>query len=171
MKEGVHIHTPFGDIEILLDDKPITYSVVEKEKNTNYSDVLGCYRIIVEFVPDGKSHEIKCIIPNMIYSERGPESGEDIECQAFYNEKGEKMSICLKAETGYLPDGQRWSDKYDYDADYLDNGMSYKILANTVENKFVFGIAWIDKLVDETGEEDHDRDIQTWFAADFTLDS
>ena len=165
------MHTPFGDIEILLDDKPIRYSVVEKEKNTNYSDVLGCYRIIVEFVPDGKEHEIKCIIPNMIYSERGPESGEDIECQAFYNDKGQKLSICLQCETGYLPDGQRWSDKYDYDADYLDNGMSYKILANTVENKFVFGIAWIDKLVDETGEEDHDRDIQTWLAADFTLDS
>lgn len=171
MKEGVHINTPFGDIEILLDDKPITYSVVEKEKNTNYPDVLGCYRIIVEFVPDGKEHEIKCIIPNMIYSERGPESGEDIESQAFYNDKGQKLSICLRCETGYLPDGQRWSDKYDYDADYLDNGMSYKILTNTAERKYIFGIAWIDKLCDEMGEEDNSRDIQTWLAADFTLDS
>lgn len=165
------MHTPFGDIEILLDGRPITYSVVGKDKNTNYSDVCGCYRIIVEFVPDGQEHEIKCIIPNMVCTERGPESGEDIECQSFYNDKGEKMSICLQGETGYLPDGRRWSDKYDYDVGYLDNGMSYKILANTVERKYVFGIAWIDKIFAENGAEDNGRDIQTWFAADFTLDS
>ena len=166
----MNLKTPFGNIVIVLDDKDITYSIIEKEKKNNYSDVLGCYRIIVDFIPDGKGHELKCVIPNMNYSDRGPESGEDIECQAFYNDRGEKMSICLQCKAGYLPDGRKWSDKYDYDASYLENGMSYKILENTAESKYVFGIAWIDKVIDELGEAEHSRDVQTWFAADFTLD-
>ena len=29
-------------------------------------------------------------------------------------------------------------------------------------------LAWIDKIFDEAEEIDHDRDVQTWMAADFT---
>ncbi len=164
------MHTPFGDVIVLLDDKPAAYSIIEKDKKNNFSDVLGCYRLTVNFIPDGKEHEIKCVIQDMKYNDKGPESGEDIECQSFYNDKGEKISICVQCETGYLPDGKRWSDKYDYDASYLENGMSYKILNNTVEDKYIFGIAWIDNVKDEFGILDNSRDIQTWLAADFTLD-
>ena len=58
--------TPFGEIIILLDDKEYDYSFVKKENNERiFPNVLGCYRIVAEFVPDGKEHEIKCIIPNM----------------------------------------------------------------------------------------------------------
>lgn len=48
--------------------------------------------------------------------------------------------------------------------------MSYKILKNTTEDKYIFGIAWIDNVKDEVGMIDNGRDIQTWLAADFTLD-
>lgn len=164
------MHTPFGDVIVLLDDKPVTYSIIEKEKKNNFSAVLGCYRLTVNFIPDGKEHEIKCVIQDMKYNDKDPESGEDIECQSFYNDKGEKISICVQCEAGYFPDGKRWSDKYDYDASYLENGMSYKILNNTTEDKYVFGIAWINNVKDEFGMLDNSRDIQTWLAADFTLD-
>lgn len=162
--------TPFGEIVILTDDVPVTCSVSKKEKKHNYKDVLGCYRITVDFIPDGRRHEIKCIIPHMKYKERGPESGQDIECQSFYNDNGGKISICLNGEVNYLADGSRWSDKYDYDIRYLENGMAYIISENTKESRFVFGIAWIDNVYDEYGEFDHGKDVQTWLAADFTLD-
>ena len=162
------MHTPFGDVVMMVDDVITSYSVIERGKTNDIKDVLGCYLIIVDFIPDGKEHEIKCIIPNIRCSDHGPESGEDIECQAFYNDKGEKLSICVQCETGYLPDGRKWSYKYDYDARYLENGMSYLILENTVESRYTFGIAWIDKVTDEFGEYDHSRDVQTWLAADFT---
>ena len=161
----MNLITPFGEIIILLDDKEYDYSFVKKENNKRlFPNVLGCYRIVVEFVPDGKEHEIKCIIPNMEYFDRGPESGEGIECQAFYQDDM-KLSICVECETGYLPNGSRWSDRYDYDASYLENGMSYLILNKTKEDKYIFGLSWIDNVVDN-----HGRDVQTWFAADFTID-
>lgn len=87
------MHTPFGDVIVLLDDKPVTYSIIEKDKKHYFSDVLGCYRLTVNFIPDGKEHEIKCVIQDMKYNDNGPESGEDIECQSFYNDKGDKISI------------------------------------------------------------------------------
>lgn len=160
--------TPFGEVVILIDGKEMPYTVVEREKDNSFKDVLGCYIISVPFRPDGKEHEIRCVIPDIQYVESGPESGENIECQSFYNSRGEKLSICVECETGYLPDGRRWSDKYDYDAEYLENGMSYRVLEKTVECEYVFGIAWIDKIFDEAEEIDHDRDVQTWLAADFT---
>ena len=161
----MNLITPFGEIIILLDDKEYDYSFVKKENNERlFPNVLGCYRIVVVFVPDGKEHEIKCIIPNMEYFVRGPESGEGIECQAFYQDDM-KLSICVECETGYLPNGSRWSDRYDYDASYLENGMSYLILNKSKENKYIFGLSWIDNVVDN-----HGRDVQTWFAADFTID-
>lgn len=161
----MNLITPFGEIIILLDDKEYDYSFVKKEKNERlFPNVLGCYRIVVEFVPDGKEHEIKCLIPNMEYFDRGPESGEGIECQAFYQDDM-KLSICVECETGYLPNGSRWSDRYDYDVSYLENGMSYLILNKTKEDKYIFGLSWIDNVVDN-----HGRDVQTWFAADFTID-
>lgn len=162
------MHTPFGEIVILIDDIITPYSAMERTKTTTTKDVLGCYQIDVDFIPNGKKHEIKCIIPNMQFNDRGPESGENIECQAFYNDRGEKLSICVQCEIGYLPDGRKWSYKYDYDACYLENGMSCKVLENTVETKYQFGIAWIDGVINEFGEYDHGRDVQTWLAADFT---
>lgn len=70
-----------------------------------------------------------------------------------------------REESGFLPNGRRWSDRYDYDARYLENGMSYVILPETKEEQFTFGIAWINNV-----EDDHARDVQTWFAADITMD-
>lgn len=165
----MRLNTPFGEVVILVDDIAVAYSIVEKEKKENYKEVLGAYRIIVDCIPDGKKHEIKCIIPDMKYSDKEPESGEDIECQAFYSCSGEKISICLCCETGFLPDGRRWSEKYDYDACYLEKGMSYKMLEKTVESRWIFGVAWIDKVLDEYEQLDHNRAVQTWLAADVTL--
>ncbi|MBQ8780877.1 MAG: hypothetical protein IJZ72_04330 [Oscillospiraceae bacterium] len=159
-----YLNTPFGKVKILIDDTEIPYKAEKKQPNESvYPNIIGRYHIGVDFIPDGKRHEIKCIIENMSYSDRGPESGERLECQAFYSEDNFKLSIAVECETGFLPDGTRYSDRYDYDAGYLENGMSYIILEETREEHFIFGIAWIDNV-----EDNHARDVQTWFAADPT---
>lgn len=161
-----YLETPFGKVKILIDDIEISYNAVKKQTCERFCpDIVGHYHINVDFTPDGKEHEIKCIIENISYIDKCAESGEMLESQAFYNKDDWKLSIGVECETGFLPDGRKWSDRYDYDARYLENGMSYVILPETKKEHFVFGIAWIDNV-----ENDHTRDVQTWFAADVTYD-
>ena len=65
----------------------------------------------------------------------------------------------MEGDTGYYPDGTRINNHYDHDNNYLDNGVSYKILKSTHTNQFVFGIAWIDN-------PKQDNEVQTWYGAD-----
>ena len=78
------------------------------------------------------------------------------------------MSIGLECEMGYI-DGVRISDEYDYDADYLENGMSFLIDANTKTEHYTFGIAWIDNVGWDDPIDDNSRDVETWYGADPTL--
>ena len=72
-------------------------------------------------------------------------------------------------EAGFVG-GKRLSDKYDYDADYLVNGMSYLILPGTQTEQYVFGISWVDDVgLNDPGDGNQNRDIQTWFGADPTV--
>ncbi len=161
-----YLQTPFGKVKILIDDIEISYNAIQKQSDEKVCpDVVGRYHIAIDFTPDGQQHEIKCIIEDISCSDRGHESGEMLESQAFYNEDDWKLSIGVECEAGFLPDGRRWSERYDYDARYLNDGMSYVILEETKENHFVFGLAWIDNVKDN-----HSRDVQTWFAADVTID-
>ncbi len=162
--------TPFGEIKILIDAKPIPYFAQEGGKtDALYPHILGRYRIAVHFVPDGKKHSIACVFETSRPYERTPESGERLECQSFYNERRFKMSIGLECEGGKT-DGVRISDKYDYDTAYLENGMSYRIEPGTKTERFVFGIAWIDDVGwDDPIDEENFRDVETWYGADPTL--
>ena len=162
--------TPFGEINILIDGKPVSYSAQEGEKiDTLCPHVLGRYQILVTLIPDGKEHRVACMFEPACLYERTPESGERLECQSFYNDHRFKMSIGLECEAGYIG-GVRASDEYDYDALYLENGMEFLVETYTKTKKYVFGIAWIDNV----GWEDHiddnnGRDSETWYGADPTL--
>ena len=78
------------------------------------------------------------------------------------------MSIGLECEARYI-DGVRASDEYDYDADYLENGMSFLIDVNTKTEHYTFGIAWIDNVGWDDPIDDNSRDVETWYGADPTL--
>ena len=79
------------------------------------------------------------------------------------------MSIGLECEAGYI-DGGRATNEYDYDADYLENGMSFLIDANTRTERYVFGVSWIDNVGwDDPIGDSNDRDAETWYGADPTL--
>lgn len=155
--------TPLGDVEIYIDDKKIEYV----ERNIRKPDKLcpavdGRYSIEVNFLPDGKFHDISCKIKDYISSkEDGIESGERLELKSFYR-YNTKLSIGMEGDAGYYPDGTRSSDMYDYDNDYMEDGVSYLILEETKTTKYVFGVAWIEKVTTE-------NDVQTWFGADLTL--
>ena len=155
--------TPLGNIEIYIDDKRIEYT----EKNIGVSDKLcpdvdGRYSIEVSFIPDGGSHIISCKINEYIPSKYdGIESGERLELKSFYKDNT-KLSIGMEGEAGYYSDGTRASDIYDYDNDYMEDGVSYLIMEGTNTTKYVFGVAWIDNVT-------ADNDVQTWYGADPTL--
>lgn len=67
----------------------------------------------------------------------------------------------MEGEAGYYPDGTRATDIYDYDNEYMDDGVRYLIDENTQTRKYKFGIAWIDNVTKE-------NDVQTWYGADTT---
>ena len=159
------LQTPFGEIDIMIDGVAIPYEAKEGSRLEGLCpNVLGRYQISVTFVPDGKEHEISCTFSPSFPYNRGIESGEDLECQGFYGNDRVKMSIGLEGETEYTPDGQRVSDRFDYDEDYLENGMAYLILEGTKTERYTFGIAWIDDV--GWHDADDERDTETWFAAD-----
>lgn len=152
------LETPFGQIAILVDGKSYPHLIKSIKPSERWCpDVKGRYHIIVDFAVDGEEHCISCIIPDMKYDDRGPEAGEMLECQAFHIGDW-KLSVGVECESGNF-------HRYDYDAEYLENGMAYKILKNTKSSRYRFGIAWIDSITDN-----HARGTQTWFAADVTME-
>ena len=162
--------TPLGEIIILIDGVPVSYSAQEGRKlDVLCPHILGRYQINVQFLPDGNEHTISCIFkPNCSYN-RTPESGEQLECQSFYNDRRFKLSIGVECVAGYIG-GVRDTDEYDYDAEYLENGMSVLIDGNTKTQHFVFGIAWIDNVGwDDPIDDNNDRDVETWYGADPSL--
>ena len=161
--------TPFGEIKILIDGQPIPYLAQKGRKLDGLCPhTLGRYQITVQLIPDGKEHNIACIFEPICSYNRSPEGGERLECQGFYNDQRFKMSIGLECEAGYIG-GVRASDGYDYDAEYLENGMSYLIETDTKTKSYVFGIAWIDNVGWDDPVDDNSRNVETWFGADPTL--
>lgn len=159
--EGKMIVTPLGKINVMIDGNSILYHERKCVCDKTCKDLDGRYMIVVDFIPDGKIHEIKCSISNYKSSRRdGIESGERLELKSFYNGKI-KLSIGMEGESGYFSDGTRLSE-YDYDNEYDDDGVKYIILPETKTSMYTFGVAWIN----ETNEN---NDVQTWFGADPTL--
>ena len=151
--------TPFGEIKILIDGKATSYIAEEGRKlDVLCPHVLGRYQITVQFIPDGKEHTIACVFESNCLYEKTPESGERLECQSFYNNQRFKLSIGIECEAG----------EYDYDADYLENGMAFLINADTKTEFYTFGIAWIDNVGWDDPIDDHGRDVETWYGADPT---
>ena len=157
------LSTPLGDIEIYIDNEKVEYTV----KNIGASerlcpDISGRFGIEILYEPDGKQHTISCRIKKYHASSRDEiEPGERLELKSFYRENT-KLSIGMEGDAGYYSDGTRDSDVYDYDNDYMEDGVSYLIMEDTKTTKYVFGIAWIDNVTVE-------NDVQTWYGADPTL--
>lgn len=88
------------------------------------------------------------------------ESGERLELKSFYKEKS-KLSIGAEGDTGYDSNGIRIAS-YDYDNEYLNNGLQYVILPETKTTHYTFAIAWLNAT-------NQINEVQTWYGADPTL--
>ena len=70
------------------------------------------------------------------------------------------MSIATQAEIISYENGQIDEDDtcniYNYDVEYLENGMRYIILPITTEKEVIFGVSWMSNY-------DDDNEVQTWF--------
>lgn len=156
--------TPLGSVTIYNNyNIEIEYNAIKLENDSAlFPNINSRYKIAVEYESDNLSHLICCVIDDMDYSKTKcyPESGERLECQAFYQDTV-KLSIGIECDTGYFDTGERIGN-YDYDSIYLNNGIGYSILPSTKSHELIFGIAWISKCTDE-------NDLQTWFGADPTL--
>lgn len=153
--------TPLGRIAVCVDSKPVEYEAKRVAREKCCEKLDGRFAIHISFVPDGDCHCISCRIVDYTPSEEdGIESGERLELKSFFG--GEvKLSMGMEGDTAYWPDGTRAS-AYDYDTEYLDDGVQYKILPMTRTTEYVFGIAWIKPYRE-------DNELQTWFGADPTM--
>ena len=153
------IRTALGNLEILIDGKSINYQETSLPINGAFSKLTGRYKITISFQPDGEYHTITCKIadytPSPLDEEEG---GENLECKSFY--KGEtKLSLGTEGDMCFL-NGKRMSN-YDYDNEFLPDGVQYLILPSTKTSIYSFGIAWIKGYTKDTA-------IQTWLGADPT---
>ncbi|MDD3403593.1 MAG: hypothetical protein PHQ72_09590 [Hespellia sp.] len=156
------LETPLGNIELLIDGKPVEYNAVPVGLDKLCLNLMGRFRITISFRPDGKKHEILCRIKDYISTRYdGIESGERLELKSFYKDCY-KLSISAEGDSGYYPNGTRVSDYYDYDNEYYNDGVSYLILESTSTSNYRFGIAWIKNYNDA-------NEVQTWYGADTTL--
>lgn len=144
------IITPFGELNIVLDGNRIPYTYTVRTKSEPCKDVDGRYLIEVVFTPDGEEHTIACVfdkVDTMKYSQF-IESGEFLECNAFYMDKV-KLSIGASVD----------SEALDFEAEYVDNGITFLIFPHTKNTRYMFGISWINNCT-------YMNDVQTWFGAD-----
>lgn len=146
--------TPFGNIEIYFDEKIQENVTITKSKKNNdlYPDIECAYLISYEYFSDQKNHSLKCrLVGN---AEEGfIESGERLEAISFHI-KGGKITIGCEGEFGIPRE-----PGYDYDGDYLDNGLEIIIEPSTKSRTFIFGVSWLTECTEK-------NDTQTWFASD-----
>ena len=144
--------TPFGNIQITMDGKPVAYTFVPVPNAQSFPDVDGVYLLKFDYLSDGSPHKLCCLLEDA--SVTGDiESGERFEAISFYCNAG-KITIGCEGWFG-CPE----EHGYDYDGSYLPDGLEISITAQTVSKPFLFGVAWLTHC---TGE----NDVQTWFAAD-----
>lgn len=172
--------TPFGEIDIKIDGEAIKYKSISGRKSItlmnesgpitkDLSDLLGRYQIVVEFIPDGKIHELSCTIGKTDQVKgRELESSERLSLLSFYSQQRESLAIGLYGEPWTYYRGELIDSGFDYDIQYLEYGLSYVILEETKTTEYLFGIAWIDDLAYDAPLTDEwsNRDIQTFFGAD-----
>jgi len=163
MERNEGIFSPLGEICVIIDGKKVTYDYFRLQLDKCCEAVSKRYRIVVNFEPTGSKHQIACCFeaPDNQAYEQSSEPGERLECNSFYV-GNVKLSIGIESDAGYLNE-ERISDAgYDYDSEYLKNGIAYVTLPGTKTNMYVFGISWNENNTMET-------DVQTWYGADPTM--
>lgn len=155
------LDTPLGKIHVTWDGKLIEYRIEKAPLYEACKDLDGRYFIHISFEPDGKEHNIDCKLVDFSSTKTEHAGGERVESLEIYEEEI-KMSIATQAEVLSYKNGKIDEDDpcniYNYDVEYLENGMRYVILPITTEKEVIFGVSWMSNY-------DDDNEVQTWFGA------
>jgi len=150
---GIELHTPFGGIQILVDDTIVNFDHRSIDPNKQlFPDVDAAHRINIKVKNDGKNHTIQIRLTNCNV-DGNIESGETLEAISFYKNNG-KITIGCYASFG---DCKEYN--LDYDGFYCADGIQIEILPTTQTQDFKFGVCWLKECTNE-------NDVQTWFGAD-----
>ncbi|MFT9846995.1 hypothetical protein [Aneurinibacillus sp. REN35] len=152
------LDTPLGRIRLVVNEKEIEYTAIKLDGiETLCPDVNGRFSIQYEYKKEFKGQTIKCFIPSL--DVKGDfESGERLEAISFYQDD---IKLTIGAEGEFYDPIYQYLG-YDYNGDYLSNGIEYETYETTEDRIFSFGVCWIQPYTTE-------NDIQTWFGADPTL--
>lgn len=150
---GPYMHTPFGEIKVLLDGAPMVFQNICIDPDERYfPNVDQTHRIAIDIEPDGKKHTLEFVLTDCEV-EGEPETGERLEAVSFYPGNG-KITLGCYASFGDYKD-------YDFDFDGIlkKDGIEISIFPTTATKQFFFGVSWVTRCTKE-------KDIQTWFGAD-----
>ena len=151
------LHTPLGELFLTLDGHPLECTPVPLPLDRSCAGLDGRYLLPVTLEPDGREHRLACRIRGYEPSEQDCiEGGENLELKSFYG-RGAKLSLGMEGDTGVL-NGRRL-DSYDYDAEYLPDGVQYHLFSFTRTARYGFGAAWLEHCTPES-------ELQTWLGAD-----
>lgn len=148
--------TPYGNVKILFDGKESSFDMIRVPENQKvWPDVKEGFLLRWRYLPDGGHRVLQCVIDSTADSVQG-ESGERLEMTSLYYGQ-DKVSIGVEAEFCDPP-----VYEYDFGGRNLLNGLEIELFQETKEQYFIFGVAWLRGV-------DEDTDVQTWFAADPTI--
>jgi|GEM_PF-1427857 len=136
--------TPLGGVCLWVDDEPtVSDAHWEHEDDSDYArrhPVDGNYRIAYHHVPDGASHQVKCLLSNLHECDHGYAGGERL------------VGIEISDEEATVFIGVEWDDAeggYDYRAELEDFGVAATIPSDAKEQWIVFGLSWVEKTTEE----------------------
>jgi len=146
--------TPLGNIEITLDGAVLAAEIILiPPMEVLFPDVTATYMLVVPYISDGQTHILRCCLKNNSIK-GGVESGERLETIAFY---AHDLKLSIGAAGGF---GMPYDyPEFDYDGEYLPNGIEIIIREKTKSKKFVFGVSWISPVTNENS-------AQTWYAVE-----
>ncbi|WP_427107670.1 hypothetical protein [Lysinibacillus xylanilyticus] len=144
--------TPLGAIKVFINGEEVEFTAIKLDNLKSYCpNANGRYLIHYDYKSEFNDQEITCRIPSI--NVKGEiESGERYEAISFYK-NDIKLTIGVEGEFTNKP------DYFDYNGDYLSDGIQYITFQETIARRFVFGVCWIQPYTEE-------NDTQTWFGAD-----
>lgn len=147
------LNTPFGKIRLLVDEKPMPYKIEQLNLVSNlFPDIQARFKISFDYDQKKSAKSIKCVIEN-ISASTSIESGESLEAIAFYNDST-KLTLGFNCSFGDAKDYG-----FDFDGQYIKDGIECLLSENTASQSFVFAISWVAPLTEN-------NDVQTWYASD-----
>lgn len=153
---GIELSLPSGTIRLTLDGKEQLFDIVALEPSSpetpNLTELL---KLRYRYKRNGKAHKLR-----LLFSSPGAESsvepGERLEAISFYSHGG-KTTLAVSGAFGMAAEYG-----YDYDGEYLKNGIELDLSPETKGHTVTFAVAWLKDCTEQT-------DTQTWLAVDSVL--